>query len=222
MQASPAKTHPIDAANQRHHLMTQPSQLTQTIRPADLVQASRRTGRGLNARLKSPAFLGLAFLSLGVSHATYALDFLSTTAPAIFFDAPSTKAKPLFVMRTGTPVERVVNVEGWVKVRDAEGTLAWVEKKYLGDHRQLIVTATLAQIRASAGDQAPVVFEAVRDVLLELQNTGGSIQASAPQATTKSGTETNAQPSTPPNGWLKVRHHDGQQGFIKANQVWGW
>ncbi len=217
MQASPAKTHPIDAANQRHHLMTQPSQLTQTIRPADLVQASRRTGRGLNARLKSPAFLGLAFLSLGVSHATYALDFLSTTAPAIFFDAPSTKAKPLFVMRTGTPVERVVNVEGWVKVRDAEGTLAWVEKKYLGDHRQLIVTATLAQIRASAGDQAPVVFEAVRDVLLELQNTGGSIQAA-----TKSGTETNAQPSTPPNGWLKVRHRDGQQGFIKANQVWGW
>lgn len=205
--------------------MTQPSQLTQALRLIDVMQAIRRTGQRCNARLKHSALPGLALLGLGVSlcqpHTACALDFASTTAAAVFFDAPSIRAKPLFVMRTGTPVERVVSVESWVKVRDAEGTLAWVEKKYLGDQRQLIVTAALAQIRASADEQAPVVFEAARDVLLELQPAGGTSQASA-QTATRTGNEKNTRPGTPPDGWLKVKHRDGQQGFVKASQVWGW
>jgi SH3-like domain-containing protein len=200
----------------------QPSQSTQMTHFIAVMQARRQTGKGFPARLKHPAaLLGAALLALSAAHTACALDFSSITAPAVFFDAPSTKAKPLFVMRTGTPVERVVGVEGWVKVRDAEGTLAWVEKKYLGDQRQVIVTAALAQIRASADEQAPVVFEAARDVLLELQPAGGTSQASA-QTATKTGNEKNTRPGTPPDGWLKVKHRDGQQGFVKASQVWGW
>ena len=44
-------------------------------------------------------------------------------APAIAYDAPSAKARKLFVASRDYPIEVIVNVEGWVKVRDAAGDL---------------------------------------------------------------------------------------------------
>jgi SH3-like domain-containing protein len=125
-----------------------------------------------------------------------ALDFMTVNAPAVLFDAPSAKASPLFVIYAGTPVEQVVNLEGWVKVRDSQGHIAWIEKKFLGGKRQAMVRADRAQIRAAADDNAALVFEAERDVVLDLLETL-------------------------PTGWAKVKHRDGQSGFIKAAQVWG-
>lgn len=126
----------------------------------------------------------------------FALDFLSVATPAVLFDAPSSKAKPLFVINPGTPVERVISLEGWVKVRDNKGDLAWIEKKYLSETRQVIVVVDRAQIRAATDDKAAILFEAERDVVLTLLETL-------------------------PDGWAKVKHRDGQQGFIKSTQVWG-
>lgn len=126
-----------------------------------------------------------------------ALEYLSVAeAGTVMYDAPSQKAKPLFVILRGTPVEAVVSLEGWVKVRDAAGDLAWIEKKSLSDKRMLIVTARRAEVRAQPDAAAPLVFEAGRDVLLELVEPG-------------------------PPGWARVRHADGQSGFVRASQVWG-
>lgn len=144
---------------------------------------------------KGVTIVGVPFCLLIVPPA-FALDFLSIAAPAVLFDAPSSKAKPLFVINPGTPVERVISLEGWIKVRDNKGDLAWIEKKYLSETRQVMVIADRAQIRAAADDKAALVFEAERDVVLTL------LEAL-------------------PDGWAKVRHRDGQQGFIKSAQVWG-
>ena len=96
-----------------------------------------------------------------------ALEFRSVAeAGAVMFDAPSQKAKPLFIVSRGTPVEVVVSLEGWVKVRDAAGDLAWMERKSLAEQRMLIVTARAAEVRAQAEAAAPLVFEAEKDVLL--------------------------------------------------------
>lgn len=135
------------------------------------------------------------FCVLLLSAPALALDFLSVATPAVLFDAPSTKAKPLFVIHPGTPVERVVSLDGWIKIRDSKGDLAWIEKKYLSETRQVIVVEDRAQIRATADDKAALVFEAERDVVLTLLE---------------------ALP-----GWARVRHRDGQQGFIKSAQAWG-
>lgn len=113
------------------------------------------------------------------------------------FDAPSQKARPLWVIARGTPVEVVVSLEGWVKVRDASGDLAWVERRALADRRMLIVTARGAEVRSQADAAAPLVFAADKDVLLEFVEPG-------------------------PSGWAKVRHRDGQSGFVRINQVWGF
>ena len=125
-----------------------------------------------------------------------ALDYRTVAAAAPLYDAPSAKSKPLFVALAGTPVEIVVSLEGWSKVRDSRGDLAWIERKQLAEKRNVIVRLDRAQVRAAAEDKAALVFEAERDVVLEL------LEAI-------------------PGGWVRVRHRDGQSGFLKATQVWG-
>ena len=136
------------------------------------------------------------FAALLAAQASWALDYRSVAEAAPAYDAPSAKAKPLFVMHAGTPVELVVSLDGWSKLRDGKGDLVWMEKKHLADKRTVIVRAERAQVRAGAEDKAALVFEAERDVVLEFLETV-------------------------PGGWAKVRHRDGQSGFLKAPQAWG-
>ena len=52
-----------------------------------------------------------------------ALDFRSVSEPAaILYDAPSLKAQKRFVLSHGYPVEVVIKLEGWTKIRDVH---AW-------------------------------------------------------------------------------------------------
>ena len=141
------------------------------------------------------ARLASAILLL-MSGATSALDYRSVSETAVLYDAPSQKAKPVFAIAAGTPVEMVVTLAAWVKVRDAKGDLAWIEQRQLAEQRTVQVRTERAQVRANAEDAAALIFEAEPDVLLEI-----------------------IEPA--PAGWAKVRHRDGQQGFVKASQVWG-
>jgi len=148
--------------------------------------------------------LAVAALTLTLLAAVEAADFRSTVAPAtVLYDAPSAKAKPLFVLGRDTPLEIIVPLEGWIKVRDVGGTIGWVETAGLGDKRSLVVRGPLAEIRANPDDTAPLVFRAEQHVLLELA------EAATSAATT-------AAP-----GWVKVRHRDGQVGFVRIAQVFG-
>jgi SH3-like domain-containing protein len=138
--------------------------------------------------------LGLAALT--AAWPALALEYRSVTEAAPVYDAPSAKSKPLFVVLAGTPVELVVSLEGWSKVRDSRGDLTWIEKKHLTEKRTVIVRQDRAQVRAAADDKSALVFEAERDVVLELLEAV-------------------------PGGWVRVKHRDGQDGFLKASQVWG-
>jgi SH3-like domain-containing protein len=148
--------------------------------------------------------IGAAALILALPLASQAADFRSTRdAATVLYDAPSARAKPLFVYGRDVPVETLVSVEGWTKVRDSTGTIGWMSNKSLGDKRMLIVRGQAADVRAAPEDQSPVVFRADRDVLLELAEP-----ASSPAAT--------ANP-----GWVKVRHRDGQSGYVRIAQIFG-
>ena len=96
----------------------------------------------------------------------------------------------------GYPVEVLVVVEGWSKVRDAAGELTWIESKQLSDKRTVMVRTPQAQVREAADDNAPVAFQAQQNVLLELLEVASG-------------------------GWLRVRHRDGQSGYVRVGQVWG-
>src|SRR5437016_6445222 len=122
-----------------------------------------------------------------------AAEFRSTAEAAVLYDAPSVKAKPLYALGRDYPLEVIVNVEGWLKVRDIGGTVAWIEKKSVGEKRMLTVRSATADVLAQPEASAQVVFKAEQNVLLELVDPS--------YATT-----------TP--GWAKVRHRDGQSGFV--------
>ena len=64
------------------------------------------------------------------------------------------RRKPLFAIARGTPVEVVVALDAWVKVRDAKGDLAWIEKRLLSEKRTVMVKADRAQVRVQPDDNA--------------------------------------------------------------------
>ena len=128
--------------------------------------------------------------------AALALDFRAVAADAaILYDGPSAKSSRLFVVNKGYPLEVVVAVEGWIKVRDATGAFSWIEAKQLTDKRTVMVRVPVADVRAKPDDAAPVAFQAQQNVLLELVGVSGS--------------------------WVQVRHRDGGMGYVRAQQVWG-
>lgn len=141
------------------------------------------------------ALASLAFI--GAAGAAQAIDFRSVEVPAaILYDSPSQQGKKLYLIRAQTPVEAVVRLEGWVKVRDAEGTLAWIEAGNLGERRTLIVTVPRAEIRQSDTADAKVLAELEKWVIVDF-----------------------VEPAAP--GWAKVRHRDGATGYVRTTQVWG-
>jgi len=156
------------------------------------------TGKEPDVRVLSRLAVSTALVMGAVSafHAG-AAEFRSVAeSAAVLYDAPSAKAKKLYVVGHGYPVEVVVVVEGWSKVRDASGELTWIESRLLSEKRTVVVRIPLAQVRESADDSAPVAFQAQQNVLLELLEVAG-------------------------NGWLRVRHRDGPSGFVRVAQVWG-
>ncbi|KQQ32642.1 hypothetical protein ASF61_13950 [Duganella sp. Leaf126] len=117
-------------------------------------------------------------------------------APAVLYDAPSTKGGKLFVVPRGAPLEVVLTYGEWIKVRDLNGDMAWTEAKNLTGKRNVIVRAANLKVRSSPDDAATAAFIADKGVLLEVLDTAAG-------------------------GWLKVRHKDGATGYVKNADIWG-
>lgn len=129
--------------------------------------------------------------------AAQAADFKSVgAAPAVMYDAPSERGAKVFIAPRHMPLEVILIYGNWVKVRDASGDLSWVESSALDQQRWVVVTVADARILASQDEAASVVFSADKNILLELL---------APAA----------------SGWVRVKHRDGQSGYVKASDVWG-
>jgi len=130
-------------------------------------------------------------------HVSAGIDFFSIASNAvIMYDAPSTKSGKLFVASANLPVEAVVNVEGWSKVRDSSGSLAWVEQSALSKQRFVIVIVPLADIYQSANENSEIIFQSQENVVMEW------ISSDIP-------------------GWVRVRHQEGEAGYVRSSQVWG-
>jgi SH3-like domain-containing protein len=140
--------------------------------------------------------LALLALLCGAAPA-HAADYVSVGEDgAILYDAPSLKAKKLFVVSRYMPFEQVVTLDNWVKVRDRSGGLYWVEKRVLGGKRYVVALPPLLDVRAEPDSGAQRLFQVRQDVALErIESTGA--------------------------GWIKVRHLDGETGYVRSVEVWG-
>lgn len=115
---------------------------------------------------------------------------------AVLYDGPSRQATPLYIVSKYYPLEILVELDAWVKVRDQTGTVSWAEKRQLADKRMVVITATSAEAHVRPEDESPVAFVASQNVALELLEAG-------------------------PPGWLRVRHGDGANGYLRAALAWG-
>ena len=133
---------------------------------------------------------------LGTAHAA-SVEFKSIgLTAAVMFDVPSQRGRRMFIAPPGMPVEIVVVSGEWSRVRDLSGELSWVESRALTNQRNLIVEVPQVTVRATASESGVAVFTASKGVLLEL-----------------------AEPIT--SSWIKVKHRDGETGYLKASEVWG-
>ena len=149
------------------------------------------------------AIAALAFAAMPWSTAA-AVEFRATAdAASVLYDAPSSKSKPTFVIGRDTPLEVIVPLQGWVKVRDSAGTIGWIDQKALTDRRSVVVRTQVAEVLGSPDPAAALVFRAEHGVLLELAEPVTAAAATASP------------------GWVKVRHRDGQAGFVRIAQVFG-
>ncbi len=144
----------------------------------------------------SAAAMLLTALLLAAS-AAHALDYVSVAnSSAILYDTPSLKGKKLFVVSRFTPLEQVVNLKGWIKVRDSSGSLTWIERRAVSDKRYVVVNVPVATVRQAPESNAAAVFQLSRNVVVESLGINGG-------------------------GWIKARHQDGSSGYLKSIEVWG-
>jgi SH3-like domain-containing protein len=143
-------------------------------------------------------FIALYILALMPVTAS-ALDFRSVSVPkAVLYNAPATSAKKILLLSQHYPVEVIVNLGDWLKVRDAQGALNWIEAKQLSNKRTVMVTASKAEIRQAADTTSAIVATVEKDVLLDVADAKLN------------------------NGWLKIKHRDGVSGYILISSTWGF
>jgi SH3 domain protein len=129
--------------------------------------------------------------------AAQGVEYVSVSeSSAILYDAPSTHAKKMFVVNRYMPLEQVVTLESWVKVRDHSGGLYWVEKRALSSKRYVFALLPLVNVRAAPDSGSARVFQVRQQVALEYIDSTGT-------------------------GWIRVRHQDGNMGYVRRAEVWG-
>jgi len=151
----------------------------------------------MKVRRAAFASLGLTWC-LGLSAGSLAAEFRQTIeAATISYEGPSTRAARQFIYGRGTPLEVVVQIEGWFKVRDAQGALTWVERRAVGErtHVQVVGQASV-EVFASADGSGTPIYRAEPGLLLAVV--------------------------APPVGrFVQVRHRDGAVGYIRADALFG-
>jgi len=132
-----------------------------------------------------------------ISQSAYA-EFRSVAfAKTILYEAPSATTKRVYLVGEGYPLEIIVNLGDWLKVRDPYGTLSWVESKNLQSKRTVIVKADKANIYKDPESKSALVATIEKDVVIELSDPLIA------------------------NGWIKVRYQQDLDGYLQTSQVWG-
>ena len=144
-------------------------------------------------------FLSLSLLVLLSAIPALAIEFRSVAANhTVVFDAPSSEAKKLYIFGNGYPVEVIVNLGEWIKVRDHFGSLSWIQNKQLTNKRSVLVLQDNTALKQTEEANSALLATLAKDVVVELVST------------------------TAKNGWVKVKHRDGLIGFVPATALWGF
>lgn len=173
------------------------------LRPRRRAAVARRSANVLARQPGLRGTVAAALVATGIvamaaaPGAAHAAEFREVTSAAgVLYDGPSERARKLFLVPRGTPLEVVSSVAGWVKVRDLSGDVLWIEGAALGEARH-VIASSLAAVRRAPQRTAELLVQVERGVMLEIVDREA------------------------PAGWVHVRHRDGPTGYVEAIEVWG-
>jgi SH3-like domain-containing protein len=85
----------------------------------------------------------------------------------------------------------------WIKVRDKQGALSWIEAKQLSANRTLLIAVNGAEVKQTPEVTGVLVGRLEKDVVVDFVEPAKA-------------------------GWVKIKHRDGLTGFIQTSAVWGF
>ncbi len=105
-----------------------------------------------------------------------------------------TKFPVIWQMEKYTPVEVIARKGDWLYIKDFEGTPGWVHKSLLAQIKTVITKKNLCNVRSGPGKEYDILFKAKRGVPFRVLGKK--------------------------NGWLHIKHADGEEGWIYSTLVW--
>ncbi len=102
------------------------------------------------------------------------------------------------IMKVGKhyPLKVLDHAEGWLKISDFEGDRGWIQQKLASFAPYVITKGDKSNVRTGPKSDNPIAFTSEKGVLLKVLEQK--------------------------EGWLKVKHEDGDEGWISAKIVFGW
>jgi SH3-like domain-containing protein len=107
---------------------------------------------------------------------------------------PDTRSDTLWQVEKYYPLLILEKKQAWYRFKDFEGDVGWIHKSLVDDTPTVIVKVDRANIRADAGTQYDLVFDAERGTPFKVLEKKGR--------------------------WIKVQHADGDTGWIFSSLIW--
>jgi len=126
-------------------------------------------------------------------------DFISVKAKqAVLFEGPSKTTEKMYIVTEGYPLEVLVSLKDWKKVKDHNGKISWIESRHTHKERTVLITKDDAVIFNQANEKSHKLANVEKFVVLKLNS-----------------------PILVGN-WAQVKTQiEGLIGFINARKVWG-
>jgi SH3 domain protein len=126
-------------------------------------------------------------------------DFMSVnTDQAFLHEAPSGSTKKAFIVTKGYPLEVIVSLKEWKKVKDHEGLINWIKTSDLSSKKTVLNLKDNNSIYLEPSSESPMLAKVNENVTLELLDAKKI------------------------DDWVKVYSKVGDiEGFIKATDLWG-
>ena len=126
-------------------------------------------------------------------------DFISVKAKqAVLFEGPSNTTEKMFIVTEGYPLEVLVSLKDWKKVKDHNSKISWIESKHTHIERTVLILKDDAVIFNQANDKSHKLANVDKFVVLKLNS------------------------SMLVGNWAQVKTQiEGLIGFVNAREVWG-
>jgi SH3-like domain-containing protein len=107
---------------------------------------------------------------------------------------PDTSSDTLWQVEKYYPLLILEKKQSWYRFKDFEGDVGWIHESLVDNTPTVIVKVDRANIRADAGTQYDLVFDAERGTPFKVLEKKGR--------------------------WIKVQHADGDTGWIFSSLIW--